>query len=147
VQQKEIKKDFHLTTALELFFILGFISEDCVLAGKQYALIKFKRPIGGPSSAQSNLENQLLPKSDQKQLGKDTIVYDNLEDIWQKSRKIINKTNIARIEGVLVDNSFQEAANILTEKNEMKRFRNVLCELSDLYKNHKSTNSLLKEIT
>jgi|GEM_PF-4784790 len=142
-----IKKQLYLTTAIDLLFQLGFINEDSVLAGKQYALIKYKRPVGGPSQTQSNLDAQLLPKTKQKQTWTDAIVHDELEAIWTESEKIIKKGGSKRLERIIIDNSFAEAANISNDKAELKKLKRILGDLAVLYKNHRSTKFLLNEIT
>jgi len=132
---------------LELLFQLGFINEDCVLAGKQYALIKYKRPIGGPSETQSNLEAHLFPRTLQKKDWTDTIIHDELENIWHESQKLIKKTDLARLERIIIDDSFDEAVTVTKNKKEIQKIKEILTDLSVLYQNHRSTKFLLSEIT
>ncbi len=142
-----LKRQLCLTTALDLLYEMGFLDENCVLAGKQYALIKYKRPVGGPSQTQSNLDAQLLPKTKQKQTWTDVIIHDELEGIWAESEKIIKKGGSKRLEKIIIDNSFAEAANISNDKAELKKLKRILDDLAILYKNHRSTKFLLNEIT
>ena len=107
IKKQEIKKHLCFTTALDLLFQSGVLNEDNVLAGKQYALIKYKRPVGGPSETCSNLDAQLLPKTKQNLNWSDTIIHDELEDIWHKSQELIKKTDSAKLERIIVENSFK----------------------------------------
>tara|TARA_R110002050_G_scaffold57442_2_gene129531 strand:+ start:9282 stop:9845 length:564 start_codon:yes stop_codon:yes gene_type:complete len=142
------KETFQTTTALDLLAQVGILNEDCVLAGNQYALIKYKRPIGGPSEITSNLDAQLAAtKSKEKKLWQDTIVNDGLEGIWRESQKVTNRISSVFLEKIIIDNCLKTASTLIDNKEQAQKLKKTLSMLSVIYKHHQSTNLLLNEIT